>query len=325
MTLRSTWRPGDRFLVRHKDKALIVVEKKAGVLSQATESGRGEDMLHLLRDFIGARGASTGIFPVHRLDRTVSGLLVYARRADVQADLIGQFARHDVKRRYIAGVHGLLDADEGTFESDLWTKDPSLRVYSVDDGRPGARTAITHWRVIERLPRADVTLVEVELETGLRNQIRVHFSEAGHPLLGEKKYVELEEGAPARQGAERIFLHAAVLGFVHPITGEELLFEAPLPPDLRGWLGRLSRGPGGPRDRSAARPTSERAAPERAIPERRAPERAAPEHRAPERAAPTRPAPERAAPERTAPTQAEPRRKKAHRGQAPRQRRRKKR
>ncbi len=226
MTLRTRWRPSDRFLVRHKDTAILVVEKKAGVLSQRTGSGRGEDMLSLLRAFLGAR--STGVFPVHRLDRVVSGLLVYARTASDQARLIEQFAAHTVERRYLAAVAGRLTADEGTFDSPLVTDDPSLRVYSDPDQKDrAARRAVTHWRAIERYPSA--TLVEVRLETGLRNQIRVHFADAGHPLLGERKY------AGGRQGTERIFLHAAVLGFVHPRTRKPMRFEAELPPELARW------------------------------------------------------------------------------------------
>ena len=223
MTLRTRWRPGDRFLVRHKDSAIVVVEKKAGVLSQRTDSGRGEDMLTLLSHFLG-RGAR--VFPVHRLDRVVSGLLVYARTYEDQQRLISQFASHTAERQYIAAVQGSLQEDSGTFESKLVTDDPSLVVRS-DEEDEGARAAITHWRVLERFKNA--TLVEVRLETGLRNQIRVHFAEAGHPLLGEKKYTG------GRQGSDRIFLHAAVLGFKHPRTREAMRFEARLPPDLARW------------------------------------------------------------------------------------------
>jgi len=224
MTLRTRWRPGDRFLVRHKDSAIVVVEKKAGVLSQRTESGKGEDMLTLLSGFLG-RGAR--VFPVHRLDRVVSGLLVYGRSYEDQQRLISQFASHTAERMYIAGVQGRLQSDSGTFESKLDTED--MVVHTDEEGRP----AVTHWKVLERYPHA--TLVEVRLETGLRNQIRVHFADAGHPILGEKKY------AGGRQGNDRIFLHAAVLGFKHPRTREALRFEARLPPDLGRWKRTLTR------------------------------------------------------------------------------------
>jgi 23S rRNA pseudouridine1911/1915/1917 synthase len=239
MTLRTRWRPSDRFLVRHKDAAVLVVEKKAGVLSQRTESGRGEDMLTLLRAFVGGKGRSPGVLPVHRLDRNVSGLLVYARRADVQQDLIAQFAEHSVDRIYIAAVRGVLAADRGTFDTPLVTDDRSLVVYSDPERKKStARRAVTHWRVLERFTASKATLVEVRLETGLRNQIRVHFADAGHPLLGERKYRPDEEGES--QGAQRIFLHAAVLGFEHPLTHQRMRFEAPLPPELVRWKKSLA-------------------------------------------------------------------------------------
>src|SRR5262249_34924108 len=129
-----------------------------------------------------------------------------------------------------------LDDDEGTFDSFLNTESPSLKVYS-DPTEETGRRAITHWRVVERYDGA--TLVEVKLETGLPNQIRVHFSEAGPPLLGEKKYRDADESS---QGTQRIFLHAATLGFVHPATREKMRFESPLPPDLARWKLNLEHG-----------------------------------------------------------------------------------
>jgi 23S rRNA pseudouridine1911/1915/1917 synthase len=183
-------------------------------------------MLSLLREFLGPRGGS--VFPVHRLDRVVSGLLVYARTYEDQQRLISQFAAHTVERKYIAAVQGNLQGESGTFESKLVTDDPSLLVYSAEHGE----RAVTHWRVLERFKRA--TLVEVQLETGLRNQIRVHFAKAKHPILGERKYTG------GKQGTERIFLHAAVLGFKHPRHRQEIRFEARLPPELSRWKKQLT-------------------------------------------------------------------------------------
>ncbi len=232
MTLRTRWKAGDRFLVRYKDAAVLVVEKKAGVLSQRTETGRGEDMLSLLREFLGPRGKNI-VLPVHRLDRAVSGLLVYARRPDVQEELIAQFSEHSVDRTYVACVKGLIKDDQGVHDSWLYTEDRTLMVYSVDDDDPRpARRAITHWRVLERFKESGTTLIEAKLETGLRNQIRVHFAEAGYPLLGDRKY----GNAPRKnQSQERIFLHAAELGFEHPLMRERKIFKSPLPPDLAAW------------------------------------------------------------------------------------------
>lgn len=267
MTLRTRWKPTDRFLVRHKDAAILVVEKKAGLLTVRTESGRAPDLLSLLGAFVGIHGRGRGesVFAVHRLDRVVSGLLVFARRRDARQHLIDQFRRHSVERRYIAAVSGLLAEDRGTFKSRLVTDHPSLKVYSdddQDDATASGRPAITHWRVIERFERARATLVEVQLETGIRNQIRVHFADAAHPLLGEWKYRPDQEEEPGGQGTRRIFLHAAVLGFVHPSTGAAMRFEAPLPPDLARWREALARARPAPRSPSGrgSRPRAARTA-----------------------------------------------------------------
>jgi 23S rRNA pseudouridine1911/1915/1917 synthase len=239
MSLRTRWRPGDRFLVRHKDDALVVVEKKAGLLTTPTPSGRGADLMALVEEFLGGRRSRPRVFPVHRLDRPVSGLLVIARTAHAQMALRDQFAEHSVERRYVAGVSGVLAEDRGVFES-LLTSDP--RTLKVRSGEQGRR-AVTRWEVIERFVDAQATVVDVELETGRRNQIRVHFAEAGHPLLGEKKYLPDDDpDADLSQGVQRLFLHAAVLGFTHPVHRRRLRFEAPIPPDLLAWQRALAKG-----------------------------------------------------------------------------------
>jgi 23S rRNA pseudouridine1911/1915/1917 synthase len=272
--LRQRWRQGDRFLVRYADDALLVVEKKAGMLTVRAPNGKGEDLRQALGEFLGLPPGRQPPLAVHRLDRTVSGLLVFARQRTAFEALKAQFAAHEVERRYLAAVDGLLPDDEGSFESWLRSDPHTHRVYSSRDG--DGEHAITHWRVRERCERAGVTLVEVELETGQRNQIRVHFAEAGFPLLGEKKYLDPEaEGASSVQGKRRIFLHAATLGFVHP-NGESMRFEAELPPDLSRWLGRIRRGrkedpgatPPGGRPHKPARDRRGAAATKRAPPKR---------------------------------------------------------
>jgi 23S rRNA pseudouridine1911/1915/1917 synthase len=245
VALRTKWRPKDRFLVRHKDPSILVVEKKAGLLTVRTESGKGENLLALLRMFVGGRGRSAIVLPVHRLDRAVSGLLVFARSHESKDQLVEQFRTHTVERRYVAAVRGIVADEQGTFESRLVLDDPSLIVRSEDgestDGDERGRRAVTHYRVVERLKGANATIVEVELETGLRNQIRVHFAEAGHPLLGDLKYGPKRHGSKGQGGGDRVFLHAHVLGFDHPATRRPLRFEAPLPPDLHRWRDALRK------------------------------------------------------------------------------------
>lgn len=232
MALRTKWRQGDDFLVRHVDPSIIVVEKAAGLLTHTTPGKQQPNLHDKVRRFVKGRGPS-GVLPVHRLDRVVSGLIVYARTKQAQEFLIERFAEHDVERKYVAAISGKIEGDKGTFDNLLVTNHKSTRVFSTTERNEGTRRAITHWRVLERFDSA--TLVEVELETGIRNQIRVHFAEAGHALLGEQKY---KKGG-RRQKTARIFLHAKQLCFEHPYTKKQMRFEAPLPPDLSRWRRRL--------------------------------------------------------------------------------------
>ncbi|MCA9548492.1 MAG: RNA pseudouridine synthase [Myxococcales bacterium] len=235
--------PGRSFWVRHVDRSIVVVEKKAGLLCQATAAKEPEVLLDMVAQFLETRGGGR-VYPVHRLDRVVSGLIVYARTPEAQAHLEAQFRAHSVDRRYLAVVQGLMEESEGTFESVLYTEGRGYMVYSVDEPPgPGRRHAITHWKVLNRYK--DSTFVEVRLETGVRNQIRVHFAEAGHPLLGERKYDP--EQKKTTQGARRIFLHAARLGFLHPDDDHPMRFDAGLPPDLAAWKKDLAGRPPRPR------------------------------------------------------------------------------
>lgn len=236
--LRKSWRRGDKFLIRYRDEHLVVVEKAAGLLTVPKPNKKGEDLLGLLRKFIQHPRKRQTIFAVHRLDRVVSGLLVFSRSSIAKEKLISQFAEHSVKRVYLAGVQGVVPDRSGTFESWFQTDPRTLRVYSSEDDK--GKHAVTHWKVIETLK--DHTLIEVRLETGARNQIRVHFAEAGFPLIGEKKYLpEDDPNSSSRQGHSRIFLHAAELGFIHPVTNRPMEFKAELPPDLRKNWSKLKR------------------------------------------------------------------------------------
>jgi 23S rRNA pseudouridine1911/1915/1917 synthase len=183
-------------------------------------------------------GSPSRVRAVHRLDRETSGVMVFARTAEAERGLVQQFRRHTTQRRYVAIVHGAVEAR--TIESRL--------VRDRGDGRRGSTTvpdagkrAVTHVRPLEKLGR--YTLVECRLETGRTHQIRIHLAEAGHPLCGEKVYGKPLRGKATedRSGAPRLALHAAELGFQHPVTGEPMRFEMPLPPDLEAFLDRLRR------------------------------------------------------------------------------------
>jgi 23S rRNA pseudouridine1911/1915/1917 synthase len=241
--LRARWQSGDRFLIHHRDRSIVVVDKKAGVLTVKRPSERGVDLMTLVTEVLGGDKHGPRVYPVHRLDRPVSGLLVIARSSRAASRLADQLRDHSMTRRYVACVEGLLAEDAGRFESRLASRDATLRVRSQADDEDGGRVAVTRWRVRERVEATRVTVVEVELETGLRNQIRVHFAEAGHPLLGEKKYLDVDaDGASSSQGTQRVFLHAEHLAFDHPDDGHRVAFDAPMPPDLERWLERLRAG-----------------------------------------------------------------------------------
>ncbi len=227
-------------MIRHIDPSIVVVEKKAGLLSQGTADG-DPNLFGLLRTFLRKRDPRANLFAVHRLDRVVSGLLVYAQHRDSYEGLVEQFRSHEARREYWGMTRGLIADDEGELRSLLRTDHPSLKVYSVPSPHPKARLAVTRFAVRERLEAVDATRLTLWLETGLRNQIRVQLADFGHPLLGEKKYLDHARASRA-QKRHRIFLHAGKLGFVHPYTGRTMEFRADLPPDLSRWLEVLRRG-----------------------------------------------------------------------------------
>jgi 23S rRNA pseudouridine1911/1915/1917 synthase len=182
------------------------------------------------------KGPPPRVRPVHRLDRETSGLMIFARTVDAERRLGLQFRKHSVHRRYLAIVHG--DVEAQTVDSHL--------VRDRGDGRRGStklpktgKRAVTHIRPIEKL--SGYTLVECHLETGRTHQIRIHLAELGHPVCGEKVYNQplFEPPREDKSGAPRVALHAAELGFTHPITDELMLFKMQLPADLATLLVKL--------------------------------------------------------------------------------------
>lgn len=220
------------FAIVFEDQHLIVVDKPAGLLSVPTPKGE----THTLFDEV-ARYVNRGprmikqVTVVQRLDRDTSGLLVFAKNKVVGARLQAQLTARKPEREYLALVAGHVDASRGTFRSFLRTTE-ELHEQSTDDPAEG-KEAITHYEVLERLRQA--TSVRVNLETGRRNQIRVHFAEAGHPVLGDTHY-QPQKAAHPRWTAKRLALHAAGLGFVHPMTGKALRFRSPLPSCFEKFL-----------------------------------------------------------------------------------------
>jgi 23S rRNA pseudouridine1911/1915/1917 synthase len=231
---RPAERPGRGYDVLFRDDAVIVIDKGPEVLSVPTALRSEDSLLERLLESERGRGLRHAeVFPVHRLDRDTSGLLLFARTGPALGALKEQFADRSLERRYLAVVEGRLEQDRGRFESRVVEDLRTLKVRSTRSPGKG-REAVTEWEVGERLPGA--TVVKVRLETGRKNQIRVHFAEAKHPIVGDRRY-----GSSSRH-IRRTALHAMRLSFVHPTTGRTVSFESPLPADIRDLIRRLRAG-----------------------------------------------------------------------------------
>jgi 23S rRNA pseudouridine1911/1915/1917 synthase len=203
----------------HEDRDVIVADKPAGLLTIATECERRRTAYAHLMDHARARRPPGRVFIVHRLDRLASGLLVFATTPAAKQALQSQFRAHTTERTYLAVVEGTVTRGEGTIRTRLSDDQPGPVRETRDPAR--GRPAVTHWRVLRRGVRH--TLLEVRLETGRRNQIRVHLAGLGHPIAGDPMYGG--ETDPFR----RLALHAHVLAFDHPRSGERLRFVSPAP------------------------------------------------------------------------------------------------
>jgi 23S rRNA pseudouridine1911/1915/1917 synthase len=221
-----------RLVVLFEDADVLVVDKPAGLLTVPTEAREKDTLwsraLHYLQHRYGGRPQAR---IVHRLDKDTSGALVFARNREALHALQDRFRTHAIEREYVALVAGT-PADAGTFDADL-VREPGLRRSVARRGEPGKR-ALTRYRTLERL--ADATLVSIRPETGRTHQIRVHFSAAGHPVLGDRVYGIRGRSADA---APRQMLHARKLGFPHPRTGLMVQADSPIPEDFERVLAGL--------------------------------------------------------------------------------------
>lgn len=202
-----------------EDPYLIVIDKEAGMLSIATAKEKLLTTYSILSAHVKKEDPTNRIFVVHRLDRDTSGVMMFAKSEKVQEIMQKEWQEAVVKRSYIAVVEGIVEQDEDTIRSFL-KENKMLFMYSTKIPGEGDE-AITHYKVLKR--GEEFSLMEVELETGRKNQIRVHMKELGHPVAGDKKY------GSKLNPLRRTCLHANILAFKHPITGEELSFETPPP------------------------------------------------------------------------------------------------
>lgn len=212
--------------ILHEDDALLVIRKPTGLLTVATLHEKERTAYAYLRAYVKAREPRRRLYIVHRLDKFASGILVFAKSEPVQSALQDIFSRHDIERKYWAIVEGSVRQDQGTIRSRL-VQDRSLRMHSTGDETMG-KEAVTHYRVLRRT--ADLSALEVTLETGRKNQIRAHLSEMGHPIVGDRAY------GCTRDPLKRLGLHAFRLGFRHPVTGAPVRFETGPPPEFVRYI-----------------------------------------------------------------------------------------
>jgi 23S rRNA pseudouridine1911/1915/1917 synthase len=231
--------------VIYEDEALLVLDKAAGMVVHPAPGHPGGTLVNALLAYypnlaVGGSGQQAGARPgiVHRLDRDTSGLLLVAKNEKVRRALQQQFKAHQVHKAYLALLDGHLQPAWGRIEAPIG-RDPHHRQRMAV--LPGGREAITEYHVLEQFAHSmgpvagDYTLVEAEPQTGRTHQIRVHFASIGHPVTGDAVYGRRRP----RLDVPRQFLHAQRLGFKHPVTGQRLEFEAPLPADLDAVLAIL--------------------------------------------------------------------------------------
>ena len=237
-TRRHVTREAGDVVVLHDDAALLVVNKPAGLLSVPLErKAQAGSAYDHLETYLRSHGKRRPLV-VHRIDRDTSGLVVFAKTRRAQEALKDQFRRHEVERVYLAVVYGCPDPSEGAWTDHLAWDTKALIQKETSATDPRAKLAISHYRVLEE--HQSTCLLEVQLETGKRNQIRLQARLRGHTLVGERRYVYGPESLrPVEFGRQA--LHAHRLSFHHPVDGGLLTFEAPMPSDMNRLLARLRR------------------------------------------------------------------------------------
>jgi len=213
----------------YEDDHLLVVEKKQGLLTVPVRPESSEmTVFSILKAYVRRQNQRNGIYTVHRLDRETSGLLVFAKSPELQEYMRTYWRDLVRKRTYVALVEGVPEKPEGKITTWLTEDKRNAMVYSspVDDG---GDIAITNYRVIRKSKDEQYSLVELNLETGRTNQIRVHMASIGHPVVGDRKYGHGNENSPI----DRLCLHARILEFIHPATEQVVHFETPVPREFQ--------------------------------------------------------------------------------------------
>ena len=231
-------------VIAYEDEHLIVVDKPAGmVVHPACGNADGTLVNALLHHCAGQLSGIGGVARpgiVHRIDKDTSGLLVAAKTDRAHEGLARQFRDHSIDRRYLAIVSGRPAATKGTVEAALARSSANRQKMAIVEGERG-KHAVTHWRLVK--PLRDAASIECRLETGRTHQVRVHLTSIGHPLIGDPVYGRPAPGpreAAKRLGFARQALHAAHLGFIHPVTSTALSLQSGIPDDMQELIAELS-------------------------------------------------------------------------------------
>lgn len=215
-----------RIKLVYEDNDILVINKGYGVLSMGTDNIKEGTAYSIMREYVKYSDPRAKVFIVHRLDRDTSGLMMLAKTMEAKDTMQHNWNNMVLNRKYVAVVEGVIPDDEGVVKSYL-AETAQFEVYSTQDPTKG-QLAITRYKVLKR--SSGYTLVELELDTGRKNQIRVHMKDLGHPIVGDRKYGA--SSSPIR----RLALHARTLRFVHPITRKEMNFELPVPTRFAGLV-----------------------------------------------------------------------------------------
>jgi len=223
----------------YEDSDIIVVDKPAGMLSVSTEREAVQTAYRLMNDYVRAKHKSNRVWIVHRLDRDTSGVMLFAKNERVKLTLQDNWETLALERGYVAVVQGSAPNKSGQVRS--WLKqNKAMVMYSVSKPEADAKLAITNYRVLQTSRK--YSLVELSLETGRKNQIRVHMKDLGCPVVGDKKYTLAASNAKVAKVANpfgRLALHASVLRLTHPTSGKEMRFEAAVPREFAKMFGSV--------------------------------------------------------------------------------------
>lgn len=218
-----------RIQLIYEDDDIIVINKGYGVLSMGTDKVKDGTAYSILRDYLKRKDPRNKIFIVHRLDRDTTGLMMFAKNERAKETMQHNWNNMVLERRYVAVIEGALDPDHGEIRSYL-AENEAHEVYSTNNPAEG-QLAVTYYKTLKT--NAPYSMVELSLATGRKNQIRVHMKDAGHPIVGDRRY-----GAKPSP-IHRLCLHAWTLRFVHPVTRRDMNFKSPLPAGFFRLVGKV--------------------------------------------------------------------------------------